>query len=236
MRVTSLLSLLLAFAPATAMAADNAARCLALGKEIAATPTVTGNSAEVRTFAEALAEQNREIREIRVEIQQLGCRIGQPGSSTLTYQDGYPDPCADITARLASMETNRRALIANRQGPKQVIRSLGRNEADIRREMQALRCGEIDFSALEQERMKPRAAILPEPPQPPKPTAAAPASSVYAPLQGKIEPQQSARRAGPPDRPWDPSKPVRMVGPAFFPNDPRIDLTHPAGPETQPTQ
>ncbi|MBT9372416.1 hypothetical protein [Rhizobium sp. CSW-27] len=232
MRVTSLLSILLALLPASAMAAENAARCLSLGKQIAATPRVIGNTQEVRDFAQALTEQNREIRQVRLEMQELGCRIGQPDSSILTYHDGYRDPCHDLSTTLTAMESNRRAIIARRQGPQQVVRSLGRSEADIRKEMRALRCGEIDFSALEQERLQPRPAELPKPPAPPAPSAV----SAPTPLRSKIEPQQPVRRGGPPDRPWDPSKPVRMVGPAFFPDDDRIDLAHPAGPGVQPTQ
>lgn len=231
MRVTSLLSILLALLPASAMAAENAARCLSLGKQIAATPTVTGTTQEVRDFAQALTEQNREIRQIRLEMRELGCRIGQPDSSILTYHDGYRDPCHDLSTTLTAMESNRRHIIARRQGPQQVVRSLGRSEADIRKEMQALRCGEIDFSALEKERLQPRPAVVPEPPP-----AAQSSSSAFIPLRSKIEPQQPARRGGPPDRPWDPNKPVRMVGPVFFPDDDKIDLAHPGGPGIQPQQ
>lgn len=227
MRLSSLLTTVILLLPAAAHAAENAERCLSLGQKIAAAPTVIGNTQEARGFGQMLAAQNREIRSVRLEMQHLRCRVG----AIVTYQDGYPDPCIGLDETLTAMETNRRAMIARRQGDLTVVRAPVRSEDDIRREMRALRCGEIDYAALEQEKLAPRPAVLP-----PAAISAVPASPSVLSLQSKIEPLQAARPHGPPDRDWDPSKPVRMVGPVFFPDQQKIDLAHPLRQGAQPTQ
>jgi hypothetical protein len=227
MRLSSLLTTVILLLPAAAHAAENAERCLSLGQKIAEAPTVIGKTQEARGFSQMLNAQNREIRAVRLEMQQLRCRAG----AIVTYQDGYPDPCIGLDETLSAMETNRRAMIARRQGDLSVVHAPQRSEEDIRREMRALRCGEIDYAAVEQEKLAPRPAILPQ-----AETSSAPASPSILSLQSKIEPLQAARPQGPPDRDWDPSKPVRTVGPIFFPDQHKIDLAHPKSAGAQPTQ
>jgi hypothetical protein len=227
MRLSSLLTTVILLLPAAAHAAENAERCLSLGQKIAAAPTTIGNTQEARGFAQMLAAQNREIRGVRLEMQQLRCHVG----AIITYQDGYPDPCIGLDETLSAMEKNRRAMIARRQGDLSVVRAPIRSEDEIRGEMRALRCGEIDYAAVEQEKLAPRPAVLPQ-----AATSSVPASPSILSLQSKIEPLQAARPQGPPDRDWDASKPVRTVGPVFFPDQQKIDLAHPKSAGAQPTQ
>ncbi|MBP2549353.1 hypothetical protein J2858_002276 [Neorhizobium galegae] len=233
MRIPSLLTTVFLLVPAVTHAAENVERCLTLGRKLAATPSTVGAPDTGRGFPQLLAAQNREIRNVRLEMQELRCRTG----SIVTFQNGAPDPCIALNDALSAMETNRRAMIARRQGQMSVVSAPQRSEDDIRAEMLSLRCGEIDYAAVEQERLAPRPAVLPQVPSTPSaiPGAGLSGSSSILSLQSKIEPLQAARPQGPPERDWDPSKPVRMVGPMFFPDE-KIDLAHPKMPGAQPTQ
>ncbi|WP_137131273.1 hypothetical protein [Rhizobium sp. FY34] len=225
MSVRPLLSAILIFLPAAASAADNTARCMALGREIASTTKLIGTTQEARSFASALTQQSVEIRKMRIEMHRMGC--GRSGS-IVTYGTDRPDPCADFADALASMENNRQAIMAQRQEATKVIRSLGRDEAALREEMRVLQCGELDFATL------PISGNA----SPDLTSTLDPKAKNGSIVEFKTTKDTILRDTTPvpPERPFDPSKPVRVVGPQFFPDDRDIDLANPAIAGSQPRQ
>ena len=226
MPIKPLLTSLFLLLPATAMAAGDAAanaeRCMALGREIAGTTQVIGDTDVARSYADALSDQAQEIRKIRREMSRMRCSSGS------IVQLGAPqDACEDLQATLSAMDANRRAIIDQRQKSMKVVTSLGRDEASLREEMRRLRCGEIDYATIP-------ASIAPDGELRPS-TSLPPSQSI---IEFKPKQQEARRDATPavPERDWNPDRPVRMVGPQFFPNDSRIDLAHPATPGAQPQQ
>ncbi|MCY1668880.1 hypothetical protein [Rhizobium sp. SL86] len=226
MPVKPFLSALLLFVPATAMAASdvaaNAERCMALGREIAGTTQVIGDTDVARSYADVLSQQAQEIRKIRREMSRMRCSSGS------IVEIGAPaDVCEDFQATLSAMEDNRRAIIEQRQTSMKVVNSLGRDEAALREEMRLLRCGEIDYATIPAS-IAPDGSLRPS-------TSLPPAQSII-----EFKPKQQEARRDPtpavPEREWKPDRPVRMVGPQFFPDQSRIDLANPATPGAQPQQ
>ncbi|MGE6743954.1 hypothetical protein ACQKGC_27155 [Allorhizobium pseudoryzae] len=226
MPVKPLLSALILLFPAAALAAGdpaaNAERCMALGREIAGTTQVIGDTDVARSFADALSDQAQEIRKVRREMTRMRCSSGS------IVQVGAPaDACEDLQATLSAMDDNRRAIIDQRQKSMKVVTSLGRDEAALREEMRTLRCGEIDYATIPAS-IAPDDGLRPSTSQPPSQSI----------IEFKPKAQEARRDVTPPvaERDWNPDRPVRMVGPQFFPNDSRIDLAHPATPGAQPQQ
>jgi hypothetical protein len=226
MPVKPLLSALILLFPAAALAAGDAAanaeRCMALGREIAGTTQVIGDTDVARSFADALSDQAQEIRKVRREMTRMRCSSGS------IVQVGAPaDVCEDLQATLSAMDDNRRAIIDQRQKSMKVVTSLGRDEAALREEMRTLRCGEIDYATIPAS-IAPDGGLRPSTSQPPSQSI----------IEFKPKAQEARRDVTPPvaERDWNPDRPVRMVGPQFFPNDSRIDLAHPATPGAQPQQ
>lgn len=220
------LSALILLVPATALAAGDAAanaeRCMALGREIGGTTQVIGGTDVARSFADALSDQAQEIRKIRREMTRMRCSSGS------IVQIGAPaDVCEDLQATLSAMDENRRAIIDQRQKSLKVVNSLGRDESAIREEMRTLRCGEIDYATIPAS-IAPDGGLRPT-------TGQAPSQSI---IEFKPQQQEARRDVTPPvaERDWNPDRPVRMVGPQFFPDNNRIDLANPATPGAQPQQ
>ena len=225
---TFLLPALVLLIPASSFAADTASRCLELGQEIAGTTQVIGSTSGANVYATTLNRQNREIRRLRMEMQEMGCgngsivRLGGSSGAGDTPAEG---DCSDYAANLASMEDNRRQILARRQAPQKVVQSLGRDEAAVREEMRKLRCGEQDPVAIPASLGADEATVAP---------------SVGSNRDSSItrlgtQSQLSVQDASPimPERDYDPTKPIRTVGPQFFPDDQNIDL---ASPKQAPRQ
>jgi hypothetical protein len=224
MPVRPLLSAILLLLPSATLAAENAARCMALGREIASTTKLIGNTQEARSYAGALTQQNIEIRKLRIEMHRMGCGRG----SIVTLREDPYDPCREFSQVLADMEANRQAIVARRQEATQVIRSLGRDEESIREEMRQLRCGEIDYSTIPAS-INTEGHISSE---------LEPQKQDSSVIEFKTAKEEIMRDTTPvPEvRPFDPSEPVRVVGPQFFPDDRDIDLANPAVAGGQPRQ
>lgn len=225
MPVRPFLSAILLLLPGVASAADNAARCMALGREIASTTKLIGTTQEARSYAGALTQQNIEIRKMRIEMHRMGCGRG---SIVDIGTNDQRNPCTEFADILATMEENRQAIIAQRQEATRVIRSLGRNEESIREEMRLLQCGEIDFATIPAS-ISPEGHISSE---------LSPKKQDSSIIDFKTAKQEIMRDTTPvpEDRPFDSSKPVRVVGPQFFPDDRDIDLANPAVAGAQPRQ
>jgi hypothetical protein len=225
---TFLFSALVLLIPASSFAADTAARCMALGQEIAGTTQVIGSTSGANSHAAALSRQNQEIRRLRMEMQEMGCgngsivRLGGQSGTGNAPDDGS---CSDYAANLASMEENRHQILARRQAPQKVVQSLGRDEAALREEMRQLRCGEQDPVAIPASLGDDAATAAPR-------IGSNRDSSI---IQLGTKPQVARQDATPimPERDYDPGKPIRTVGPQFFPDDQNIDLASPKQPPRQ---
>lgn len=210
---------LLLLIPAVASAADNAARCLELGKEIASTPTIIGSTDIANSHGQALAQVTAEMRRIREDMQRMRCG----SSSIVTF--GADDPCNQLEQQMIDADRDRKAILASKKAQGNVTRSQGRDEAALREEMRRLRCGEIDYST------------LPGSIDPDQPAEAGPSvyqhSSVSKPQTSVIQLGKTRgtvaadTTAKPPVREWNPDLPVRMVGPQFFPDGQDGDSTRP---------
>ena len=219
MRLGHFLLPLIAILPAAANAADNVARCQELAFRIAQAPEIIGTNAQVRSDAQALSRQEAEIRRVQAEMRRNNCN----GSIINIGGDDQQDPCDEMSNTLAMMQSNRDAIKAQKQDSSQLVRKVLPEEADIRAEMARLRCSELDLSTV---------SIAPDPIQPKANRGSI--KQIATPSITKIEPKgppprQQAKDYGPPpaDRPWDPSKPIRSVGPQFYPDANNLDLAHP---------
>ncbi|WP_137137025.1 hypothetical protein [Rhizobium sp. FKY42] len=209
--------------PAAASAADNAARCMALGKELASTPTVIGSTQTANSHAKALSDITAATREIRAEMQRLRCGTG----SIVTF--GRNDPCRDLEQQLMDSERDRQAVLASRTAQGKLVNSLGRDPDIIRKEMLQLKCGEIDYANVP-------ASINPDAPGSAssiqRTDTQKPGSSVI--MLGKARPAQPRDTSPvPPVREWKPDQPVRTVGPLFYPDSQDAELNRPG---IEPTQ
>lgn len=204
--------------PVAASAADNAARCMALGKELSGTTTVIGSTQTVNSHATALNDISAAIRTARAEMQRLRC-----GSSSIVVL-GQDDPCRNLSQQLADAERDRQAVLASRTAQGKLVKSLGRDPEDLRKEMLQLRCGEIDYATVP-------ASI--------NPAGAGTGSSSTQRLDtqktgnsvinlGKMRSVTIKDNSPVPAvREWKPDNPVRTVGPLFYPDGQDLDTNRP---------
>lgn len=106
MRAKFLIAALFSVLPALAPAAAHAALCESLRSQLSQVREVTGNTAEVRKYANALAQQNMNIRKVRNDLQRYGCSSG----SFTVFGGRNQAACDQLQASLADMEANRRYL------------------------------------------------------------------------------------------------------------------------------
>lgn len=132
-------------------AAAQAARCENLRDALSRVRDVTGNTAEVRQYANALARQNMNIRKVRNDLQQYGCSSG----SFTVFGGGNAQACRQLTASLNEMEENRRALTAQRDALQGTVSSGARER---RRIQAALRDNGCDGTVQEASLVTPAPA------------------------------------------------------------------------------
>lgn len=219
-----LLAAVILLLPAVASAADNAARCVALGKELSGTTTVIGSTQTANSHAKALSDISAFMRTTRAEMQRLRC-----GTGSIVVL-GQNDPCRDLSQQLADAERDRQSVLASRTAEGKVVNSLGRDPEVIRKEMLRLKCGEIDYATVP-------ASINPDVPgavsSSIERTDTQKAGSSFINL-GKIRTaEQKDGSPVPPVREWKPDQPVRTVGPLFYPDGQDMDVTRPG---VQPSQ
>lgn len=219
MAFKKLLVPMLLLLPAVASAADNAARCMALGKEIASTPQIIGSTSTVNAHAQALSDVTGEMRRLRSDMQRMRC-----GTSSIVIL-GANDPCQELQQRMLDADRDRQAILASRTEQGKLVGSLGRNEEALREEMRRLRCGEIDYTNVPASitPLEPGEVSLPKEPTKTLPPTG---NSViqFGQARGSVPADMTPK---PPERVWEPNKPVRMVGPQFFPDDEDRDVSRP---------
>ena len=221
----TLIAAIVLLLPASASAADNAARCMALGKELAGAPTIIGSTEATNSHAKALSDITSAMREMRAEMQRLRCGTG----SIVTF--GKNDPCRELQQQLTDAERDRQAVLASRTAQGKLVKSLGRDPEIIRKEMLQLRCGEIDYATVP-------ASINPDGPGAAassiERTDAQKAGSSIVNL-GKTRPTiQKDTSPVPPVRDWKPDQPVRTVGPLFYPDGPDTNSEQPGVQAAKP--
>lgn len=141
------ISVLSAITPAAAQAA----LCENLRDALTRVRDVTGNTAEVRKYANALARQNMNIRKLRNDLQRYSCSSG----SFTVFGGGNAHACQQLTASLDEMEENRRALTAQREALQGTVSSGTRER---RRIMAALRDNGCDGTVQEASLVTPAPA------------------------------------------------------------------------------
>ncbi|MGK9050825.1 hypothetical protein [Neorhizobium petrolearium] len=223
MRLRGLLIAPLLLVPAAASARDIAA-CAALYRQLNNTRQVIGNTAEMRRYAQQLSRQNSVIRQLRIEMRSAGCGTG----SVITLGDADSEICQEIRDQLQQAEANRDAITDERNNARQLVQSSDERTA-ILAAIRSNSCIPSDVEEDQKERMKVQGIELPKeepysgitnlrttPPEQPQ------AAAVQPNLPG-------------PERPYDPNRKVRMVGPQFLPEE-NIDLAHPKSSGPQPQQ
>ncbi|WJR66713.1 hypothetical protein QTA58_21310 [Neorhizobium sp. CSC1952] len=223
MRLRGLLIAPLLLVPAAASARDIAA-CAALYRQLNNTRQVIGNTAEMRRYAQQLSRQNSVIRQLRIEMRSAGCGTG----SIIALGDADSEICQEIRDQLQQAEANRDGITDERNNARQLVQSSDERTA-ILAAIRSNSCIPSDVEEDQKERMKVQGIELPKeepysgitnlrttPPEQPQ------AAAVQPNLPG-------------PERPYDPNRKVRMVGPQFLPEE-NIDLAHPKSSGPQPQQ
>ncbi|RWX75508.1 hypothetical protein EPK99_17560 [Neorhizobium lilium] len=210
--------------PQAAVARDIAA-CADLYRQLRNTPEIIGNTQEIRRYAQELGQKNNDIRNLRTEMRRNGC-----GGGSIVKLGGVSDGnCEDMRQNLQTLESERESLVVERRNGIALVRSTD-ERTPILAAIRENSCIPSDLEEQqrqeEEERLKVQGLELPK---------EQPYSGIVD-LRGR--PQRQTAAAGPPpvpDRPYDPNKKVRTVGPVFFPEE-SIDLAHPRLSGTQPQQ
>jgi hypothetical protein len=215
-----------------AVAARDIAACADLYRELRNGPEIIGNSREMRRYAQELGQKNTDIRKLRIEMRRGGC-----GGGSIVKLGAAPDAdCDGMRQELDRLEAERDALTSDRRSSLDLVRS-GDERGPILAAIRENSCIPSDLEEqdrLEQEeRLKVQGISIP---------SEEPYSGITD-MRGTLKSQRPAQKqeaavAGPPpvpDRPYDPSKKVRTVGPTFFPEQ-SIDLANPKTPGSQPQQ
>ncbi len=222
LRVCGLLILTVTLAPGSSRARDVAA-CGALIRQLNNAPQIIGDSAEARRYARELSNLTSEIRALRIEMRRNGCGAG----SVIVYGRANHEICDGFRASVQELEKNREAVTAERDAARQLVRSSD-ERTRILAAIRANDCLPSDFEDDQNQRLKVQGIELPK----------APAYSGITKLgtDGGQKPETvAAEPPPPPERPYDPDRKVRMVGPRFLPER-RLDLAHPSVPGPQPQQ
>lgn len=236
MRPHRLFALTLCLSPLPAMAQDNAALCEDLYRRLANAPQIIGGTSNVREQAQALTRQNIEIRKLRLDMRRHEC-----GSISVTPLGGANDhACRALRQMLSDMEQNRKDILSARNQARSLVITNHETKL-IRADIQANNCTPPDLeattvSADPQQNLPEDEARTEKSVGSGKPssivTLTAPKESAiieFKTPQPIVEEARAPELPPVPERDYDPSKKVRIVGPRFFPNTSDIDLANPAG-------
>ncbi len=223
MRLRGLLIAPLLIAPAAASARD-VATCAALYRQLANLPQVIGNTDQMRRYAQELAQLNIRIRELRIEMRQAGCGTG----SIVVFGGADAGTCDEMRQALQSMEEARDTLTAERKNTRDLVRPSD-ERSTVLAAIRSNACTPSDVEADEKERLKVQGLELPKQQQDYSGVTSLRTTPPSQPQAAASQPNLPG-----PERPYDPNKKVRTVGPVFLPEE-NIDLAHPksSGPQAQ---
>lgn len=208
--------------------------CANLYKRLNSTPQIIGTTSNVRRYAQDLSALNADIRQLRIDMRSLGCGSG----SIMTFGDPEDaDECSYMQDTLQRLEDERAGLTEQRNNTRSLLQPSEERVA-ILSAIRANNCTPTDLDTQteldEKERLRIRGLALPRADEPKSyglkqndPNSSITHLGSNAPTPAKEEPVQF-----PPDRPYDPEKKLRSVGPQFFPEE-NIDLANPksSGPQ-----
>jgi hypothetical protein len=239
-RPQMLTSLMLAslLAPQAAFARDVEV-CANLYRRLNSTPQIIGTSSNVRRYAQDLSALNADIRQLRIYMRRQGC--GGGSIVTLGASSDGDDECGYMQETLQLLEDERAGLTEQRNNSRSLLQPSEERVA-LLSAIRANNCTPTDLDTQteldDKEHIRIRGLALPRPEDQeldsPKPSVRQddPNSSIThlgsaSPAVRKEEPIQF-----PPDRPYEPDRKMRSVGPAFFPQE-DIDLANPksSGPQ-----
>jgi hypothetical protein len=217
--------------------------CAKLYRRLNSTPQIIGTSSNVRRYAQDLSALNADIRQLRIDMRRQGC--GSGSIVTLGAPSGN-DECGHMQETLQRLEDERAGITEQRNSSRSLLQPSEERVA-LLSAIRANNCTPTDLDTQteidDRERLRIRGLALPRPDdqgpdeqglssQKPSIRQDDPNSSIThlggtSPAPTKAEPIQF-----PPDRPYDPGRKVRSVGPEFFPQE-DIDLAHPksSGPQ-----
>lgn len=252
MRAHALLAAAVLLVPVVSQARD-IKLCADLYRQLNNAPLVIGTTAVTRRYVQDLAQSNSQIRSLRIQMRQAGCgggsivtlggnTNGENGEAAST-PDG--DQCSQMRQTLQTMENGREAIVDARNKSQQaslqtdyrapILAAIHQNDCipdDVQEQDRIDENDRIRIQGLALPKDDPAsqegaAGTRPAPGasaslSPTTVTAGSITSLNTMPAPVPAAPQPPP----PPDRPYDPSKKVRMVGPVFLPDD-KIDLVHP---------
>lgn len=214
--------------PQAASARDIAA-CADLYRQLRNAPEIIGNTQDMRRYAQELAQKNTDIRRLRVEMRRTGC-----GGGSIVRLGQEPDEtCAQTRDALQSLEAEREALVVERRNKLGLVRS-DEERAPILAAIRENSCIPSDLEEQEKQDREERLKV----PGLELPGGDEPYSGITDLRSNSPQAAPATQLAGPPpvpDRPYDPNRKVRSVGPVFFPED-QIDLANPRAKGAQPQQ
>ncbi|CDN54002.1 Hypothetical protein RG1141_CH16590 [Neorhizobium galegae bv. officinalis bv. officinalis str. HAMBI 1141] len=222
-----LLTIPLLFLPAAALAGDPAV-CAALYRKLGNSPEIIGNTSAARSYAQQLGEYNADIRELRVDMRRAGCGNG----SVVVLGGPNAEVCGQMRDALDRMEQSRDTLTAERNGSRQMILPSEERNAILAaiREQRCIPSFEPLPPVVDDKRKVPGIEL----PRQEEPYSGITNLRTHPPQKPQATAVPPPVLTPPPERPYDPSKKVRTVGPTFLP-EAGIDLTNPksAGPQPQ---
>ncbi|MCK8782386.1 hypothetical protein M0654_20625 [Rhizobium sp. NTR19] len=220
MPARAMLAALLLLAPGAASARD-IATCAALYKQLNNTRQVIGNTAERRRYAQELSLLGSQIRTLRIEMRRTHCA----GGSIVVIGGNRAADCKDKEDQLRALEAERQRITTERDEAR--LKPPSEREA-LLVSIRENACIPSDLEAVERERRKLQGIALPK-------------EDAYSAITDlRTTPVEAVSAAETvnlpsPERPYDPSKKVRMVGPIFLPEQ-QIDLANPRLGGPQPLQ
>lgn len=214
MRRCAIVATIVLLLPAAASARD-VMGCAKLYRALSQMPMVPGSTDDAGAFALELTDRNTELRNLRIRIRNAGCGSG----SIVTLGGTSAGVCQQLSDELQTKEMERDDLTAKRNEARRprpteerlAVQAAIRENGCIPSDIDELDHVKISGIEIPKEEEDTYSGVIRLTTKAPNPTETAKQAALDPPV---------------PDRPYDPSKKVRMVGPQFLPSE-SIDLAHP---------
>jgi hypothetical protein len=209
--------------------------CANLYRRLNSTPQIIGTSSNVRRYAQDLSALNADIRQLRIDMRRQGC--GSGSIVALGAPSDGDDECGYMQDTLQRLEDEHAVITEQRNNTRSLLQPSEERVA-ILSAIRSNNCTPTDLDTQtdldDKERLRIRGLALPGPGEETQtgPKVDDPNSSITHLGSASPAPAREAPVQFPPDRPFDPGKKIRSVGPQFFPEE-DIDLANPksSGPQ-----